>query len=440
MRVERLTLQNFRCFDHRTFDLHPGFTLLVGANATGKTAILEGLAVALGAPLMSVPHAPARTIRPAEVRRTWRRVGETWAFREHYPTRVAARGAVNGAVANWERELRTPKSRTTRVGAKEVRREMDELVLRSESDDQTLFPFVGYYGTGRPWHELSLVRKAPLSPATPASRYSGYQHCLDPSSSARHLVAWIKRWALTQAQRKHRLTTLQAVLEAIANCVEDAVEADFDFEQDDIVIEFPGGSRTPFSLLSDGQRSVAATAGDIALRCAIINPHLKGDARLKTPGVVLIDELDQHLHPRWQRRAIGDLQDTFPRLQFVATSHSPFIIQSVEQGHVINLDDDDVHRPGKNPQSIEDIVENVMGVEQPQRSRRFQKMVKAAEEYLQALEGASLTVDSGHLDQLRERLDALEEPFADNPGYLAFLRLQRSQALKKLQNPELYLE
>ena len=82
-----------------------------------------------------------------------------------------------------------------------------------------------------------------------------------------------------------------------------------------------------------------------------------------------------------------------------------------------------------------------MGVEQPQRSRRFQKMVKAAEEYLQALEGASLTVDSGHLDQLRERLDALEEPFADNPGYLAFLRLQRSQALKKLQNPDLlYLE
>ncbi|MDE2924740.1 MAG: AAA family ATPase [Acidobacteriota bacterium] len=441
MHVERLTLQNFRCFEHRAFDLHPGFTLLVGANATGKTAILEGLAVALGAPLMSVPHAPARTIRPTEVRRTWRRVGETWGFREHYPTRVVARGAINGAVAEWERELRTPKSRTTRVGAKEVRREMDELVLRSQDDDQTLFPFVGYYGTGRLWHEQSLVTKAPLSPATPASRYSGYQHCLNPSSSARHLVAWIKRWALAQAQRKHSLTTLQAVLDAIANCVEDAVEADFDFEQDDIVLEFPTGFRTPFSLLSDGQRSVAATVGDIALRCAIINPHLRGGARLNTPGVVLIDELDQHLHPRWQRRAIGDLQGTFPHLQFVATSHSPFIIQSVEQGHVINLDDDDVHRPGRSPQSIEDIVENVMGVEQPQRSRRFQQMVKAAEEYLQALEGASSAVDSGRLDQLRERLDSLEEPFADNPGYLAFLRLQRSQAFKTLQDRDLqYLE
>ena len=318
---------------------------------------------------------------------------------------------------------------------------MDELVLRSESDDQTLFPFVGYYGTGRLWHERSLVTKAPLSPATPASRYSGYQHCLDPSSSARHLVAWIKRWALTQAQRKHRLTTLQAVLDAIANCVEGAVEADFDFEQDDIVLEFSAGLRTPFSLLSDGQRSVAATVGDIALRCAIINPHLEGGARLNTPGVVLIDELDQHLHPRWQRRAIRDLQDTFPRLQFVATSHSPFIIQSVEQGHVINLDHDDIHQPGKNPESIEDIAENRMGVEQPQRSLRFQEMVKAAEEYLEALEDASFAVDPGRLDQLRERLDSLEEPFADNPGYIAFLRLQRSQALKKIQNQDLlYLE
>ena len=428
MRVERLTLQNFRCFERRTLDLHRRFTLLVGANATGKTAILEGLAVALGAPLMSVPHAPARTIRPAEVRRTWRRVGETWGFREHYPTRVVARGAVNGSVADWERELRTSRSRTTRVGAKEVRREMDELVLRSEFDDQTLFPFVGFYGTGRLWHEQRLLKKAPLSPATPSTRYSGYQHCLDPSSSARHLVAWIKRWALTQAQRKNRLKTLQAVLEAITNCVEDAVGADFDFEQDDIVLEFSAGLRTPFSLLSDGQRSVAATVGDIAMRCAIINPHLKGGARLETPGVVLIDELDQHLHPRWQRRAISDLQNTFPCVQFVATSHSPFIIQSVEQGRVINLDDDEVHQPGASPQSIEDIVEEVMGVAQPQRSRRFHEMVAAADEYLRVIDATSAESDSKRISALRDRLDRLEEPFADNPAFVAFLRLQRSRA------------
>lgn len=433
MRLDRLELHNFRCFEHRTFPLHRRFTLLVGANATGKTAVLEGLAVALSAPLMSVPHGPPRTIRPAEVRRTWRRAGETWGFREHYPTRVVARGAVNGAMADWERELRTPKSRTTRVGAKKVRREMDELVLRSESDDQILLPFVGYYGTGRLWHEQSLVTKAPLSPATPGSRYSGYQYCLSPSSSARHLVAWIKRWALAQAQQQRRLATLQAVLDAIANCVEGAEEADFDFEQDDIVLKFPDGLRTPFSLLSDGQRSVAATVGDIALRCAIINPNLKDAARLKTPGVVLIDELDQHLHPRWQRRAIADLQKTFPRLQFVATSHSPFIIQSIEsldQGHLINLDDGEVHEPEpSNPQSVEDVVEQIMGVELPQRSIRFQRMVEAAEDYLRIVGSLPTEPEPEQVSEVREKLDRLEEPFADNPAYVAFLRLQRGPAI-----------
>lgn len=431
MRVERLTLQNYRCFEDRTLRLHRRFTLLVGANATGKTAVLEGLAVALGAPLMSVPSAPTRTIHPREVHRTWQRVGETWSFREHYPTRIVARGAVNGNQTDWVRELRTPKSRTTRVGAKDVRREMDELVSRSVSDDQTLFPFIGYYGTGRLWHEQRLMRKAPLSPATPASRYSGYQNCLDPSSSARHLVAWIKRWALTQAQRRNRLETLQTVLEAITMCVEDAVTADFDFEQDDIVLEFPAGLRTPFSLLSDGQRSVAATVGDIAMRCAIINPHLGGRARLLTPGVVLIDELDQHLHPRWQRRAVRDLRDTFPHLQFVATSHSPFIIQAMEQGDVVNLDDDDVHESGMRPQSIEDIAENVMGVDQPQRSQRFREMVSAAEEYLAALARSTAERDPAKIEELRDKLDRLEEPFSDNPAYVAFLRLQRGAEVRR---------
>ena len=303
---------------------------------------------------------------------------------------------------------------------------MGALVRQSTDNDNTTLPYIGYYGTGRLWLEQRLTAEGNMAPTVRCSRYTGYRNCLTPASSARYLVAWIKRLALIQAQRRNRLETLHAVYEAVAGCVEDAVAAEFDFDEDDLVVEFGERAHIPFRLLSDGQRGMAATVADIAVRCSQLNPHLNERARLETPGIVLIDEIDLHLHPRWQCSVIRSLSESFPRLQFVATSHSPFIIQSVSRGGVINLDKEGDVPEMPCEQSIEDVAENVMGVDQPQRSRRFRDMVAAAEEYYRVVESASAEKDPKTVETLRERLDELEEPFADNPAYVAFLRLQRT--------------
>ena len=424
MRINRLDLNNFRCFDERSFTFHERFTLLVGANATGKTAVLDALAVALGAALIPVPHALSGSIHHRDVRRTYQQIGETGHFLEHYPARIEAHGSIDKHSVTWTRALMSAKSRTTRGGSRAIREAMNQLVQRSASHDDVLLPYIGYYGTGRLWREQRLLSEGGIDPARRSSRYFGYQNCLTPSSSARHLSAWVKRLALIEA-RRGPLATLQAVLRAIANCVEDAGAAYFDFEEDDIVVQFEP-DRFPFRSLSDGQRNMAATAADIAMRCAQLNPQLNDRARLETPGVVLIDEVDLHLHPRWQRTVVGDMTRTFPRLQFVATSHSPFIVQSVRDGGVINLDREDSEPETPHDQSVEDVAENIMGVDQPQRSKRFQEMMQAAEEYYRLIEGATGESDPGEVQALRDRLDLLEEPFANNPAYVAFLRLQRA--------------
>ena len=426
MRIDRLSLRNFRCFQDRTFTFDERFTLLVGANATGKTAILDGMAVALGTALLDVPDAPSRTIQPQEVRRTDRHPGEISDIVEHYPVRITANGRVEETELQWTRELRSKKSRTTRVDTGSIRCAIRRLVHRDMANEDVMLPFIGYYGTGRLWVEQRLGKGRAIDPAKPGARYAGYRNCLAPTSSARRLVAWVKRLALIENQRGRRLVTLDAVYDAITCCVENADKTSFDFDQDDIVIEFESGGWFPLGLLSDGQRVMAATVADIAMRCAQLNPHLKDRARIETPGVVLIDELDLHLHPRWQRRIVQNLSETFPRLQFVATSHSPFIIQSMSQGGVINLDREPCEPESPGEQSIEDVAENIMGVEQPQRSRRFREMVGAAERYYGILENATEETDSEKVGALRDQLDELEEPFADNPAYVAFLRLQRT--------------
>ena len=66
--------------------------------------------------------------------------------------------------------------------------------------------------------------------------------------------------------------------------------------------------------------------------------YLKGEALKKTSGIVLIDEVDLSLHPTWQKRIMGILKEQFPRIQFICATHSPFIIQSLEEGELITLD------------------------------------------------------------------------------------------------------
>ena len=178
MRINRLDINNFRCFDERSFTFHERFTLLVGANATGKTAVLDALAVALGAALIPVPHALSGSIHHRDVRRTYQQIGETGHFREHYPARIEAHGSIEKHSVIWTRALRSAKSRTTRGGSRAIREAMNQLVQGSASHDDVLLPYIGYYGTGRLWREQRLLSEGGIDPARRSSRYVGYQNCL----------------------------------------------------------------------------------------------------------------------------------------------------------------------------------------------------------------------------------------------------------------------
>ena len=232
--------------------------------------------------------------------------------------------------------------------------------------------------------------------------------------------------ALIGVQQGQPLESLDAVYAAIVGCVEGATRALYDFDLDDVALEFTKGDRFPLGLLSDGQRSMAALAADISLRCVQLNPHLAGDAPRETEGVALIDELDLHLHPNWQRVVIRNLTSLFPNLQFVATTHSPFIVQSLDGQGLVNLSDRGTLEERKEAYSVEDVAEETMGVESPQRSRRFLEMEDAADRYYKLLD--ELTDEDPNVLEAKAKLDRIEARFADNPAYAALLKLHRSAA------------
>src|SRR5262249_31731976 len=108
----------------------------------------------------------------------------------------------------------------------------------------------------------------------------------------------------------------------------------WDAEAHALTAEHKSQGRLPLFMLSDGVRTMLALVADVARRCASLNPHLSGQASIKTPGILMVDEVDMHLHPLWQQQVLGLLQSAFPALQIVVSTHSPHVLSTVEKSSI----------------------------------------------------------------------------------------------------------
>ena len=214
---------------------------------------------------------------------------------------------------------------------------------------------------------------------------------------------------------------ISAIEMAAKGALENCIGFGFDFEESRVMVRFEDGTSIPFDHLSDGQRTILGLFCDIARRSAILNSHLGEIVCHETKGVVLIDELDLHLHPKWQRVIIEALRTTFPNIQFICTTHSPFLIQSLRSANEIIKMDGEPLLEFKN-KGIEEISVN-MGVEHPLTSKKYIEMKDVAKSFIQDLKELDSTPKDKQ-DEFKKRLASIIGPYAENPAYQAFLELQ----------------
>jgi len=158
---------------------------------------------------------------------------------------------------------------------------------------------------------------------------------------------------------------------------------------------------------------------EIAYRCIILNGKLGTRAVVASPGVVLIDELDMHLHPRWQRHIVKDFKAAFPNMQFIVTTHSPFIVQSLESVDLINLDR--VTDVKLKDLSIGEVSESVMGI-----ANEMSEVNAHDERISQSYFETILNPATKTKQEVSSELDRLEMKISD-PGVRALLKMKRLQ-------------
>ncbi|MEW6277793.1 MAG: AAA family ATPase [Candidatus Eremiobacterota bacterium] len=335
-------IRNFKGFENLEVNFDPEFNLLYGENGSGKTSALDALAVSIGSWFLGIKGAKARHIQRHEIRIQARTYGEEVRFEESVPVEVDTDGRVCNQEIQWRRTLETSTGRTTSKGARQIKSLSAKASEQATNGEPVALPLVSYYGTGRLWREPrdeSPIRSAERVATQKPSRLDGYRNSIDPRLSVRDLVRWIARQSWIGYQRGQDTQVFKAVRSALVQCIDGGRRLYFDAARGEVLVEIERQGVQPFANLSDGQRAMLAMVGDLAQKAVQLNPHMGARALTETTGVVLIDELDLHLHPRWQRRVVQDLRQTFPMVQFFATTHSPQIIGQVRPEQLFLLSD-----------------------------------------------------------------------------------------------------
>jgi predicted ATP-binding protein involved in virulence len=407
MRIESLYLKNFRNVEEQTFRLNPHFTVFIGINGRGKSTWLHALRIACGTFLLAVPDAKKRHIVPDEVRRQ----SHGSFMTDAKPVVIEARGTFVGLPEPviWRRRVLEGVSGTTSsqedVGIVRNMGKQKYEAMKSGSDDLDL-PVIAFFGTSR-------VHGAGRNRSTRIGRQifkEGYHSWYEMRSSIFGYESWLASYPILVKEGKEYPETEVAFWEAVKTANPYIKQISFEHgelwlkvEMDDYTSEY-----LPIRLHSDGIISFTEMAAELAYRCIVLNGNKRDRAVKDTTGVTLIDELDLHLHPNWQRHVVSDLKCAFPNVQFIATTHSPFIVQSLAADELINLDQSVETAPGE--LSIDQVATLFMGVKS-EFSESNEALEKKSTDILEKIKGN----------------EPVDEDIRDigNPAVRAFLELAK---------------
>ena len=431
MKLKSVEIENYRAIEHLRLELDPSLTVLHGGNTCGKTSVLSAIAVGLGSIPKFLPNGSGTDV--VDLLETDLREGTPYAQVTLTTTtdRIGWRCRRSAAVAGA-----SPVAESTQF--LEARRLQNELDVIAHAASPAVLPIVAFYGVDRAALDgagsgaTSRLRRYAARAVqmetlfrgfrTVYSRYAALDGALGARIGFSDLFTWFyeRENDELREQRKrddftHRLNDLSAVRRAIESMLDGVSDVRVETEPLRFSVSVPRSEGTTDTLeldqLSGGQRAVLALAADLAWRMARGNPHL--EEPLGSEAVVLIDEVELHLHPSWQQRILNDLRRTFPNTQFIVSTHSPQVLTTVEPEHVVELAREDGRIIAGSAAGwtygaeAGDVLSVVMGVDQRPANDFTEKLARYRR---------LISDDRGESEEARSLRQELERRSPDDPA------------------------
>ncbi|MEY2859793.1 MAG: hypothetical protein RL392_251 [Pseudomonadota bacterium] len=406
MRLKKITLKNFRCFEHLEINLHPRLTVFVGNNGAGKTALLDGIAAGLTPVLTYLSSAnqrlTGRGIKDTDFRiksREGRGRKELWDVSDYAQVMVDTYDGIQWDY--WRPSGADGQRPTDKHGEKALKEHLNAIAASYKSETPALTPVMSYYGASRGHIEVpERLRAAKQNYDHPAAALVG---ALDSMSDFREMLAWfdLEESSMLRAKRdfdaeeeeeEEDSLALDSVRAAVVSLLGDTYrEPYFNREHKFVLKRTRDGAPMLVNQLSQGYQSMLALAMDFSRRLAIANSYLEygdehacnaiahatdqlqslgvdvkkpipGALAMSAPAIMLVDEIDLHLHPSWQQRVLGDLLRTFPLTQFIVTTHSPQVLTSVDASCIRVMSQDEDPETGRQRAVIKPVTLQTKGV------------------------------------------------------------------------------
>lgn len=449
MKVKNLKIKSFRGIGDLTieFDTHQP-TVFIGVNGVGKSSILDCLAILLSWLFARIEFDPkvtyiSRIGRDSNPWQGWFFKGEdikngaeetqgdisflidgidediNWSLKEDI------KGShPDMTVGESRKSKRSSRGNNTSEKQPQIELIANEIRSKWEKDSKFDIPLAVYYPVNRSVLDVPLEVKDNSS----FKQVDAYEGALSGVQiNFDNFFKWFR--IIEDAENEERRDNINyrdRQLEAVRNAISSLLGNDFKDlrvrrkpwlrmtvkkEDEELIVE----------QLSDGEKSLLAIAGDLARRLAIAKPSLPDP--LQGSAVVLIDEIEQHLHPTWQRQVIPSLTKTFPNCQFIITTHSPQVISKVQPNNIYILEKEGDNIVAKRPSSSfgrdsNRILEDLMGVDE-----------RPSEIKEQLLELFRL-IDAGNLENARQlRQELADKIGADEPEFVRADILMRRQEI-----------
>lgn len=339
MRIKNIDIKNFRCYEAATLNFHPHINIMVGVNGTGKTSVLEAIRILLGGIYCEIDKVENKITMPTITEDDVRLHNLEFQFDSKIEGSMELDAHLaHNQEATWDRWLEKKGGKTKFRKSKDVKAlssRIQEIIRHGEKE---AVPLIAYYSTDRYKKE-----KRNTGFEADGSRLRGYYNALDTMSNSWFFLNIIRTETYAEIQEGTSSPILKLVYDVIRQCVPNCKELQHNIKQDRLIIKLDNGEQMPYGALSDGVRSVLSLAMELALRCYLLNPYLGENAAKLTSGVVLIDEIDLHLHPEWQLHIVNDLAKVFPRVQFIMSTHAPLVISSIKEGKIFSIADQQVY-------------------------------------------------------------------------------------------------
>lgn len=323
MKINNLKVDNFRLFDDMKLQLNGKNTVIFGVNGTGKTSILKSINL-LYANIINQIVNRKELKQNLNIELDDIKYGKT-------QTKLEADFFIENQLISYNRTMiRKSGKRSQDLESLKILASIFQDKYVSDEKQENIPIFVNY-GTNR------LVLDIPIRIRTKHQFdiYAAFDKAIENRIDFRTFFEWFRNQEDYENECKVQNADLQFTDKAL-DSVKKAMLVMLDGCTNLRVARKPrlemkvdkNGVGLNVSQLSDGEKCTMALFGDLARRLTIANPNL--DNPLLGEGVVLIDEIELHMHPFWQRNVVGKLRETFPNIQFIITTHSPIVLSEID--------------------------------------------------------------------------------------------------------------